>query len=80
MAQSEPNRIDDRAAELWRRFQEAVATTDSLLAAHPDSPRAPRNDPRRMALERCVEAARSYGSAWKEAFLADMRHGAPAER
>jgi hypothetical protein len=33
-----------------------------------------------MALERCVEAARSYGSAWKEAFLADMRHGAPAER
>lgn len=79
MAQSEPNRADDRAAELWRRFQEAVASTDHILTAHPDSPRAPRNDPRRMALERCVEAARSYGSAWKEAFLAETHRGAPAE-
>ncbi len=61
---------EDRVAALWRRFQEAVETTDNLLATHPDLGEAPRTDPRRAALDRCVEAARAYGAAWKQEFLA----------
>ncbi len=60
---------EDRAMALWRRFQQAVETTDNLLATHPDLGDAPRTDPRRAALDRCVEAARAYGAAWKREFL-----------
>jgi hypothetical protein len=68
----------DRAETLWRSFQEAVASTDRLLSSDPEVLAAPRSDPRRMALERCVESARAYGTAWKEVFLAGIREEAGA--
>jgi len=69
--------ITGDASALWARFQAAVATTDAFLTAHPDSADAPSTDPRRIALDRCVEEARAYALAWKQAFLADVAADMP---